>query len=279
MEAMIRQGTHQDFDAAYAVVAGPDSRPEHLRSRWDVPSFDPSRHLWIAEDNGRVVAFGALYSPDEAFARGDVTRVPGLLERIEARAHDDGLKQLMFVIPEWDEPSWRAYEACGFVSSTEVLQMEVVLAESPAEHVFPENITLRTYAHDDAPAVQRLLDSAYLGWDETYSPMRHDDWVSWMTGDGFDPTCWWLAEYDRNLAGVCLTWKEGWIKDLAVTDEWRGKGLGRALLLYALSEHHRRGTARVGLKVDSVNPTGAIALYERVGFRVTKRLRVYVKKL
>jgi ribosomal protein S18 acetylase RimI-like enzyme len=100
-----------------------------------------------------------------------------------------------------------------------------------------------------------------------------------MTSDGFDPACWWLAENDGQLAGVCLTWTGGWVKDLAVTNEWRGKGLGKAVLLFALGEHQRRGTPRVGLKVDGVNPTGAAQLYERVGFRVIKRLRVYVKKL
>ena len=83
----------------------------------------------------------------------------------------------------------------------------------------------------------------------------------------------------RKLGGVCLTWKEGWIKDIGVTDAWRGQGLGKALLLHALAEHRARGTTLVGLKVDSVNPTGAIQLYERVGFKVVKRLRVYVKTL
>jgi len=69
------------------------------------------------------------------------------------------------------------------------------------------------------------------------------------------------------------------VKDIAVADSWRGKGLGKAILLHALGEHHRRGTPRVGLKVDAVNPTGAIPLYKRVGFETAKRLHVHVKKL
>lgn len=157
--------------------------------------------------------------------------------------------------------------------------MEVVLDEPPPKAAFPEGIRVRTYTRDDARDVHALLDAAYTGWDKTYSPMQHDDWVSWMTGEGFDPSCWWLAELDGKLAGVCLTWKEGWVKDIAVTDEWRGKGLGKALLLYSLGEHRRRGNRVVGLKVDGVNPTAAVPLYERVGFRVIKRLRVYVKRL
>ena len=279
MEPVIRQGTWDDFDAAYAIVAGPELRPEHLRARWEMPSFEPERDLWLAQDNGRVVAFGAFYKPDTAFVRGDAARVPALLEQIEARGREEGVAQLTFVIPEWDEPAWRAYEATGFKLSTEVLQMEVALDSLPEPPQFPEGVTVRTYTDTDARAVKELLDAAYVGWDETYAPMELDDWVSWMTSEGFDPSGWWLAGSRGELAGVCLTWKEGWVKDIAVTDAWRGRGLGKAILLHALGEHHRRGTTLVGLKVDGVNPTGAIQLYERVGFKVAKRLRVYVKKL
>jgi mycothiol synthase len=279
MDPVIRQGTWNDFDAAYAIVAGPDSRPEHLRARWDVPSFEPERHLWLAHDNGRVVAFGALYLPDQAVVRGDPARVAELLEQIEARGREERIPQLSFVIPEWDEPAWRAYEAAGFEVSTEVLQMEVALDTAPDPPSFPDGVMVRTYADSDARAVMQLLDAAYRSWDDTYAPMQLGDWVAWMTSEGFDPTCWWLAGSRGELAGVCLTWKEGWVKDIAVTEAWRGKGLGKAILLHALGEHHRRGTPLVGLKVDSVNPTGAIHLYERVGFTVAKRLRVYVKKL
>jgi ribosomal protein S18 acetylase RimI-like enzyme len=279
MGLVIRQGTWDDFDAAYAIVAGPEMQPEQLRSRWEMPSFEPERHLWLAQDNGQVVAFGALYKPDTAAVRGDAARVPALLEQIEARGREEGITQLTFVIPEWDEPAWRAYETAGFELSTEVLQMEVVLDAAPESPRFPEGVTVRTYTDDDARAVMELLDDAYRSWDETYAPMQLDDWVSWMTSAGFDPTCWWLAERDGVLAGVCLTWKEGWVKDIAVTNDWRGQGLGKAILLHALGEHHRRGTPLVGLKVDGVNPSGAIQLYERVGFKVAKRLRVYVKKL
>jgi ribosomal protein S18 acetylase RimI-like enzyme len=276
---VIRQGTSEDFDAAFALIAGPDSRPEHLRSRWDMPSFDIERDLWIAEDNGRVTAFGALYAPDEACARGEVDRVPELLARIEARAREEGLEQLMFVLPDWDDAAQRAYEASGFEPATEVLQMEVVLDAELEPPRFPDGVAVRTYTDEAARAVKELLDAAYTSWDETYVPMQLDDWIAWMTGDGFDPTCWWLAESDGKAAGVCLTWKEGWVKDIAVSEEWRGKGLGKAILLHALGEHRRRGTRRVGLKVDAVNPTGAIQLYERVGFKTAKRLRMHVKKL
>lgn len=276
----VRRGTWDDFDAAYAVIADAWSKPQHLRSRWAMPSFDPERHVWFAEDDGVPAAYGALYLPDEAVVRGDPAQIPILLARIEEQARAEGVAQLTFVIPEWDEPAWRAYLDYGFELVTHVLQMEVDVTGSAPHPEFPQGIAVRTYDDADAPAVQALLDEAYAAWDDAYVPMAHDDWRAWMTGDAsFDPRCWWLAEHGEELAGVCLTWKEGWVKDLATAPEWRGRGVGKALLLHALAEHRERGNRKVGLKVDDRNPTGAVQLYERCGFRVDRRFVALVKRL
>jgi GNAT superfamily N-acetyltransferase len=275
----IRRGSWGDFDAAYALIATDWSKPEHLRSRWELPSFDVAKHLWIAEDDaGKVIAYGALYVPDEAVVRGDPGAIPPLLERIEEQARAEGLERLGFVIPEWDEPAWRAYLDSGFELVTNVLEMKASVADTPAA-AFPDGVHVRTYEAADAQRVHVLLDDAYA-WDEAYVPMPHGDWVAWMTGDAnFDPGCWWLAESNGDLAGVCLTWREGWVKDIATSPDWRGRGVGKALLLHALSEHRARGNRTVGLKVDDRNPTGAVALYERCGFRVERRYLALGKQL
>jgi ribosomal protein S18 acetylase RimI-like enzyme len=278
--ATIRRGSWDDFDAVYALIATPSSKPEFLRSRWNVPSFEPERHLWLAVNGGLAVAFGALYMPDDAVVRGDPAQIPALLERIEEQARTEDVPQLAFILPDTDEPAVRAYRDYGFEVATNVLQMEVDLTEPPPPALFPAGVGVRTYTAEDARAVQELLDAAYSAWDDAYVPMAHEDWLAFMTEHAsFDPTCWWLAEADGELAGVCLTWREGWIKDIATTQSWRGRGLGKALLLHALAEHRARGNPKVGLKVDDRNPTGAIQLYERCGFRVDRRFQALVKRL
>jgi ribosomal protein S18 acetylase RimI-like enzyme len=268
---VLRQGSWEDFDAAAAL----SGNAEMLRWRWQLPSFDPSRHLWLADG-----AFGALYAPDEAVVRGNAARVPALLERIEERAREEGIPQLTFVIPETDEPAWRAYERAGFVLLTVVLEMAVDFDAPPPEPAYPSDISVRTYTAADAHAVRELLDDAYAGWDESYVPFAHEDWVAFMTDhEGFDPDYWFLAESEGELGGVCLTWKEGWIKDLAVAPATRGRGLGEMLLRHAFVRLYARGVRKVGLKVDAHNPTSAIRLYERLGMRVVKRHRAYLKKL
>src|SRR6476619_1644439 len=97
----IRSGTREDFDA----VAALGGNIEFLRARWQQPSFDPTRDLWLADG-----AFGALYAPNEAVVRGDPARISALLEWIEQRARAQHLSQLTFVIPSEDELARRAYE-------------------------------------------------------------------------------------------------------------------------------------------------------------------------
>jgi len=212
--------------------------------------------------------------------RGDPALIGPLLERIEQQARTQGLEQLTFVIPAWDEPACREYECAGFERQADVLEMEVALNGSSAEPHLPEGVTLRTYTHADARPVQELLDNAYAEWDTAYVRMTHEDWLAFMTEhDSFDADCWFLAEREVKLIGVCLNWKEGWVKDIAVSPTARGLGLGEALLLHSFVRLRERGVEKIGLKVDANNPTGAVRLYERVGMRIAKRHRVYLKKL
>ena len=93
----------------------------------------------------------------------------------------------------------------------------------------------------------------------------------------FDPALWFLVERDGELVACALHWKEqqstGWVKDIAVADAERGHGLGSALLDHALRAYAARGVQRVGLKVDSSNPTGAPQLYDANRIRHRSALR------
>jgi ribosomal protein S18 acetylase RimI-like enzyme len=66
---------------------------------------------------------------------------------------------------------------------------------------------------------------------------------------------------------------------IGVRRPWRGRGLGRALLLHTFAEFQRRGVNRISLGVDTQNPTGATKLYESVGMRVELEDAVFEKAL
>ena len=63
----------------------------------------------------------------------------------------------------------------------------------------------------------------------------------------------------------------GWISEIGVLKSHRGRGIADALLRRSFATFAERGFGRVMLNVDAENPTGATALYERVGMRIIKR--------
>lgn len=66
---------------------------------------------------------------------------------------------------------------------------------------------------------------------------------------------------------------------LGVRRPWRGRGIGRALLLTAFVAVHIRGGEAVELGVDAANPSGATRLYEDVGMRELHSFEIWEKSL
>ena len=63
----------------------------------------------------------------------------------------------------------------------------------------------------------------------------------------------------------------GYVGGLGVLKEWRGHGIGTALLRRSFAELAGRGMREVRLYVDAQNLHGAVALYEDVGMSVYRR--------
>jgi len=95
---------------------------------------------------------------------------------------------------------------------------------------------------------------------------------------------------DGTFAGFCVCFinttdnaatgrKEGWIAVLGTRRGYRKIGLGRAMLLAGLHLLKREGMDTGVLDVDAENPTGALRLYESVGFHVAKTDMAYRKDL
>jgi mycothiol synthase len=282
----IRPAADTDFDPVHALLDRRSRRlfgvsevsADHLRQSWQRPA-------WVAEDDGDVVGYAAVgpahelehLAPDEATADALLAEA---LAAARAAGHDSLQLQ---TVPE-DEATSALVRRHGFAHDRTVLRMWRRLDEPLPASTWPDGLELRTYRDDDAPAVHALLDTAYATWDATYVPRPLGAWLAWMTDhDEFDPELWFLAERDGQLVACALHWREhqgrGWLKDLVVDERERGRGLGRALVALGLRTYAERGAGRVGLKVDSSNPTGATELYARLGFEIDRRYELWLKPL
>jgi len=92
---------------------------------------------------------------------------------------------------------------------------------------------------------------------------------------GFLPDATWLITHNGSYCATVQGVRErsglGAIQNLGVTPLYRGRGLGRALLLKALYGFWRAGLGRAHLEVTAQNDA-AVRLYRRVGFRCRKTI-------
>jgi ribosomal protein S18 acetylase RimI-like enzyme len=68
---------------------------------------------------------------------------------------------------------------------------------------------------------------------------------------------------------------EGWIEQIAVRREHRGRGLGGALLAESFRRFQAAGRGSAGVSTDS--RTGALGLYEHAGMTVVRSYTRWVK--
>jgi mycothiol synthase len=96
-----------------------------------------------------------------------------------------------------------------------------------------------------------------------------------------------LVAPDGRFAGISLNTKEVlddgeervWVRSIGIRPEWRGTGLGRALLQTSINALIEHGFTTVRLSVDSDNATSALRLYKGTGFEVEFRRLVFIKSI
>jgi ribosomal protein S18 acetylase RimI-like enzyme len=71
----------------------------------------------------------------------------------------------------------------------------------------------------------------------------------------------------------------GWIARVSVRRPWRRRGIASALTAAGLRALRERGMTSAQLGVDSENPTGALGVYERLGFAVAERATTFRRPL
>jgi len=197
-------------------------------------------------------------------------------------APDDAQVVLVQNTFDGDEAAETFLEAAGYSVSRHYWRMAIEFAEPPPAPKWPNGVVPASFdAAQDLEPIVRASREAFRdhygmvagSFEEEVERTRH-----WIERDPtFDPSLQFLARDGDEIAGFCFCSPNdagdemtGYVQSLGVRPTWRRRGLGRALLLHAFGEFHRRGTNRVALHVDSESLTGATRLYESVGMRISE---------
>lgn len=300
----VRAPTSDDIDAIAGVLRADDiddaGQPvldaDFVREQWSRGTFEPSTDGWVVLDgDDMIVAYGhvAIDEPGTAESWGVVHpdhRGRGigltLFDLIEERAQrltEPPPQRFRHAANAGDRAAAALITSRGLRTVRHFWHMQIDPDASFDAGSAPEGITIGGIDPAvDLPSVHAILTEAFAD-DWGYHPEPLDRWTEdYANSPSYDPTLWLLARDDGKPVGALTAnvfGERGWVGELGVTSSHRGRGIGAALLRRSFATFVDRGFRHVLLNVDAENPTGATALYERVGMRVVKRWDLWERSL
>jgi ribosomal protein S18 acetylase RimI-like enzyme len=146
----------------------------------------------------------------------------------------------------------------------------------------PADLALRVYTPELNDAVHAAFNEAFRDhW--SFDPITAEDWQQFIIGrTNFRPDLTYVVMAGDEVAGFSINGvspeenarhgrSEGWVEELAVRCPWRKRGVATALLCASMHAFKAEGLQHAMLGVDTENLSGALRVYERVGFKPIKR--------
>lgn len=178
-------------------------------------------------------------------------------------------------VPTGDREALRLFRRFGLSPVRYWFEMVAAIGEVPATPAMPIPDGLHTTAYVPSPELERALHDAHMeafagNWG--FQRRELDDWLNvTVRAPHFRPELSLLAFDGTELAGYVLTYDHAdpdrcYLGQVGIRPSWRRRGLAGALLAGALDTAGVAGRKQVTLSVDADSPTGAVGVYERVGF-------------
>ncbi|QXE34892.1 GNAT family N-acetyltransferase [Streptomyces sp. GMY02] len=266
-------------------IGRPETELHQVTADLRHPEADLARDSWLAHEDGELVGYGLLWD-DSGAERVDIDHyvLPGrdtaavrMFELMEARAAErargNGAGRAVVhlhlnIDPTLDtavilDRGWQR------VRRYQVMAREVSEATCPPP-VPPQGVTLRACtAEDDRRRAHELMERTFAEHFD-HQPRTYEKWLADLDPERFDWSLVWIAAVEGlGDAGLLVSRNDreaqGWIGNVGVVKEARGRGLGGYLLRHAFAVFAGLGRDEVGLGVDTRNATGALRLYEAHG--------------
>jgi ribosomal protein S18 acetylase RimI-like enzyme len=199
---------------------------------------------------------------------------------VHARRHPEAPARLVVPVPTTMPSLERLVRRAGLAAERRYLTMERELADLPAAPA-AEGLDLVPFTWDRDDEVRRAHNVAFAAHHGS-SERDPATWQIRFTGrPGFRPELSTLAVADGAVVAYTLVYvfesdtratgrRSAYLGQIGALPQVRGRGLATAAIATSLRAAARHGCDLAALDVDSENGTGAVGLYERLGFRVAR---------
>lgn len=293
-----RTGWEITADSLEADIRGLGLRPEDtillVESRGEVIAWGRVTDFGTAPDDGRMLIHTGHIDPGwrgrgigQALLCGLQTELLRIREvRPDPPGTRAGLHAWLFA---GNTSSIALLEADGYRRYRYMIEMTRRL-DDLTEVALPDGITTRPVTPDDRLAVCRAMDEAMRdshGWpgmgdaqllEMVDHPIRGQIDV-WQVAWSGDRVVGGVLGYIDAAENAALGRRRGYTEGIFTVRDWRGRGVASALIARSLRLLRDRGMTEAALSVDTENPSSALTLYERHGFREDDRVVIYRKEL
>ncbi|APU42014.1 MULTISPECIES: GNAT family N-acetyltransferase [unclassified Streptomyces] len=263
-------------------IGRPETDLATVEADLNAPDVDLATDSWLAFEDGRLLAYALVWA-DSGPGRvdGDHYVLPGhheaatlLLERMEARAREitgaAGTLKIQLNVKPTIDLGLLADRGYRTVRRYQVMTRPLSAAADPAPTP-PAGLVLRHCGDDEADrhrahALVEETFAAHFG----HVDRPYETWLDHIEGRALDWSLVWIASLPgEGDVAVLLTRDDrtsmAWISHIGVRQDVRGRGVGGFLLRHGFAAYAARGRDTIGLGVDTLNATGALALYEAHG--------------
>ena len=216
--------------------------------------------LHMCQERLLVIAAGHPAGSDRRFEAWSADTEPGTLALLQHEGYTPARYALDMVRPDLENIPNLTLPAGLQVRPVQMEHLEAIVAASA--EAFRDHWS---YSEELEPTVEQLTSDRY-----------------------FDPSLWRVAWAGDEVAGMVLSFIDpvenerygrlrGYTENICVRRPWRKQGLASALIALSLQALKGRGMQQAALGVDAQNLSGAVGLYEKMGYRRVKLFTIYHK--
>lgn len=269
---------------------------------------DPFEDMLFAEVNGQVVGYNRVAWKQESEGDTIYVLIGFLLPAwrrmgIGSAMLDHAQRRLQEIARDHPQTGRKFFES--YAADTEDGTNALLLAAGfqPVRYFFemvrrpltdlpqaalPAGLEVRPVYPDHVRPIWEAMNEAFQDhWG--YVPPVEEKYQEFKNSPLTDIDLWKVAWDGDQIAGMVLNFineqenreyerRRGYTEDISVRRPWRKKGLARALLVQSMRMFKDMGMEETALGVDTENPSGALRLYQGVGYRQVRRFATHRKE-
>ena len=162
-------------------------------------------------------------------------------------------------------------------------------ADPIPEAPMPDNLVVRPVLEEEYRKVFAANDEGFQDhWGHV--PVTENGIKRFMDSPRFNSTIWKVAWDGDEVVGMVLNFvdeeenkefhrRRGYTEEIVVRRLYRKRGLAKSLLAQSIAMFREMGMQETALGVDTENLSGALSLYENMGYQTNKRFTAFRRPL